>query len=338
MASFDTEFSSGLEDAVFDYFIVGGGTSGLVVADRLSEDPNVRVIVLEAGTNRLDDPRITIPGLGIATFEDPDFVWNFRSIPQGMKYDEKSNGTDGPVNVSFGDQYMPYHSAWLETFKGLGYPQVEDLINGARIGPFVTPGSIDPVTNTRSHSGVAYLGPDVQARSNLRVVTGALVEKVVKDQKGFTVSAQREGILAAGTTQTPQILELSGIGRSSVLQAHGITPIIDHAGVGENLQDYGIVPLVYEVADGLPSGDMARDPAVAAAAMAAYQKDGSGPLGMVPFISAFMPCADLTQPELEKILLKIEESIKNPETSITHRKQFEVLQGLIKDPEEATAQ
>lgn len=277
-----------------------------------------------------------------------------REFFKGVIYDEINNGTDGPVNVSLGDQYMPYHSAWLETFKGLGYPQVEDPINGAGIGPFVTPGSVDPVTHARSHSGVAYLGPDVQARSNLRVVTGALVQKVVldqrshgvvatgvqftKDQKIFTVSAQREVVLAAGTTQTPQILELSGIGKLSVLQAHGITPIIDHAGVGENLQDHGIVPLVYEVVDGLPSGDMARDPVVAAAAMAAYQKDGSGPLGMVPFISAFMPCVDLDQPELQGILQRIEASIEDPETSITHRKQFEVLQGLIKDPEEATAQ
>jgi hypothetical protein len=87
----------------------------------------------------------------------------------------------------------------------------------------------------------------------------------------------------------------------------------------------GIAPLGYEVADGLPSRDMARDPEVAAAAMAAYQKDGSGSLGMVPLTSAFMPCVDLGQPELEEILQKIEASIKNPEISITHRKQFEVL-------------
>jgi choline dehydrogenase-like flavoprotein len=114
-----------------------------------------------------------------------------------------------------------------------------------------------------------------------------------KDQKSVTISAQREVILTVGTTQITQILELSGIGRSSVLQAHGLTPVIDHAGVGEHLQDRGIVPLVYEVADGLPSGDMAGDPAVDAAAMAAYQKDGPGHLGMVPLISAFMPCVDL---------------------------------------------
>jgi choline dehydrogenase-like flavoprotein len=100
----------------------------------------------------------------------------------------------------------------------------------------------------------------------------ACVVRFIKDQKGFTVSAQREVIFAVGTTQTPQISELSSIRRPSLLQARGIIPIIGHAGVGENVQDHGIVPFDYEITDGLPSGNMARDPAVAAAAMAAYQK------------------------------------------------------------------
>lgn len=81
MSPIDTDSAAGLED-VFDFIVVGGGTSGLVVANRLTEDPHVQVLVLEAGTNRLDDPRLMVPGLGIATFEDPDFDWGFRSSPQ----------------------------------------------------------------------------------------------------------------------------------------------------------------------------------------------------------------------------------------------------------------
>lgn len=82
MATFNTDSSAGLQSAVYDFVIVGGGTAGLVVANRLTEDANVRVLVLEAGTNRLDDPRINVPGLGPATLEDEDFDWNFKSVPQ----------------------------------------------------------------------------------------------------------------------------------------------------------------------------------------------------------------------------------------------------------------
>jgi len=71
-----------LETEKFDFVIVGGGTSSLVVAARLTEDPNVKVLVLEAGANRLDDPRITTPGLAASLYDDPDFDWCFMSTPQ----------------------------------------------------------------------------------------------------------------------------------------------------------------------------------------------------------------------------------------------------------------
>lgn len=96
MASFDTESAEGLENAAFDFIIVGGGTAGLVVASRLTEDPKISVVVLEAGTNRLGDPRITVPGLGMATYENPDFDWNFRSTPQvGTSIDVSIKGFAG---------------------------------------------------------------------------------------------------------------------------------------------------------------------------------------------------------------------------------------------------
>ncbi|KAJ0422841.1 hypothetical protein BJY00DRAFT_310847 [Aspergillus carlsbadensis] len=428
MATIDTDSATGLHDASFDFVIVGGGTSGLVVANRLSEDPNVRVLVLEAGTNRVNDPRIQVPGLAPTTYEDPDFDWDFRSTPQeqlngrklfgtkgrtlggssainlgmvvypsrtgmsawealgnpgwgwdvfepyvrkfhtwtppsdavraffaGMVSEKEDQGKDGPIQVSFGGQYMPYHGAWLRAFEALGWPQTEDPIKGGpAVGPFVTPGAIDPITHTRSHAAAAYLTADVLQRENLRVVTGARVEKIVfgspsdtlaatgvsfnKGGQPYTVTVTHEVILAAGATQTPQLLELSGIGNASLLQPHGIAPLIDLPSVGENLQDHGSIAFGYEVADGMPSGDMARDPAVAAAAMAAYQKDGSGPLGMVPMVSAFMPCLDFPATDRESLLRRIDASLDTPDLPTMYRKQYTVLRDMLSDPNEPTAQ
>lgn len=66
----------------YDYVVVGGGTAGLVVASRLTEDQDVTVLVLEAGADRLDDNRITTPGLALMTWDNPDFDWRFMTTPQ----------------------------------------------------------------------------------------------------------------------------------------------------------------------------------------------------------------------------------------------------------------
>lgn len=81
MASIDTSSLADLNQE-YDYVIVGGGTSGLVVASRLTEDPTRSVLVLEAGSNRVEDPRIAAPGLAATTYFDPDFDWCITSQPQ----------------------------------------------------------------------------------------------------------------------------------------------------------------------------------------------------------------------------------------------------------------
>jgi choline dehydrogenase-like flavoprotein len=65
----------------YDFIVIGGGTSGLVVAARLSEDPTAQVLVLEAGENHLEDPRINIPALWPSLL-GTELDWNFTSVPQ----------------------------------------------------------------------------------------------------------------------------------------------------------------------------------------------------------------------------------------------------------------
>ena len=66
----------------FDYIVVGAGTAGLVVANRLTADSHVSVLVIEAGSDRLNDPKITTPGLLTLTYDDPQYDWSFDTVPQ----------------------------------------------------------------------------------------------------------------------------------------------------------------------------------------------------------------------------------------------------------------
>lgn len=71
-----------MNSQIFDYIIVGGGTAGLVVASRLSEDSNVTVLVIEAGADHHNNPLVQIPGLAAGLYGQDEYDWNFSSVPQ----------------------------------------------------------------------------------------------------------------------------------------------------------------------------------------------------------------------------------------------------------------
>lgn len=200
---------------------------------------------------------------------------------------------------------------------------------------------------------MTYYNEEVAKRPNLRVITEAYVEKIVldntsgedvvatgiqfigKDGIQQTVAAKREVILAAGTVKTPHLLELSGIGNGSLLRSHGIDPIVENENVGENLQEHGFVPFSWEVADGQPTAEALRDPAVAGAAMAAWQGSGAGPLGLCALPSSYTNLAELKDGELKSI---IEQYSQEKDLSPSLTAQYNVLRQMLEDEDEPTGQ
>ncbi|KAK4450291.1 Versicolorin B synthase [Podospora aff. communis PSN243] len=369
----------------FDYIVVGGGTAGLVVASRLTEDSNIRVLVVEAGSDHRNDPLVLTPGLVTATYGKTEYDWNFSSVPQqtlngrqinqargkmlggssalnfmmllypsraiidawasignegwdfdslapyfrkfatvhappqaakdvvGLTYhDESLEGGNGPIQVSFSEGYGVANDAWFKSFSALGLEVKTDPRDGTALGAFQNAATIDPATKTRSYAVTGYYTPTVAARPNLVVQTESLVSRVlfessddelpraigveIVDKSGSKTRmlANSEVILAAGALQTPQILELSGIGDASLLKKHGIDVVVENPNVGENMQDHAIVCQSFEVNDGIPSADVLRDPQVLQALMQMYQADGAGggPLGQSNISVAYTPLVD----------------------------------------------
>lgn len=299
----------------FDYVIVGAGSAGCVLANRLSADPAVRVCLLEAGGEDTN-PWIHIPAGYVKTMVDPSINWLFQTKPEessggraipvprgkvlggssainGMLYvrgqardydgwaqggctgwsaddvlpyfkrlenyeegEDAYHATGGPLNVAPLTATYPTLDKVIAAGGELGFPTHHDY-NGASQDGFAYY-RVTQRRGKRFSAKNAYLDP-VRRRANLHVETYALAKKVLiedgravgvaYDHKGKVreVRAVREVILAAGAVQSPQLLELSGIGQGDRLQSLGIDVVAENAGVGENLQDHYISRLTWRL-------------------------------------------------------------------------------------------
>ncbi|TDZ32385.1 Dehydrogenase citC [Colletotrichum spinosum] len=222
--------------------------------------------------------------------------WNWETMIAAMKKSENFTGinTDtygsagvgdgGPVKAVINRIIPEHQESWIPTMNALGIKTNLESLGGNPLGVMYQPSSIDATHYSRSYSANAYVPI---AGSNLEILSDTVVTKInleavgseqqatgVTLQNGTIIGASKEVILSAGTIQSPGLLELSGIGQASVLEAAGVEQIIDLPGVGENLQDHLRIQSSYQLKPEYTSFDILRSNATYAAEQLALWNAG----------------------------------------------------------------
>jgi choline dehydrogenase-like flavoprotein len=234
----------------------------------------------------------------------------------GITYDASFYGTNGPVQASFPNfEYQDTKDIWA-AFRAENIPLPKEVASGNAVGAYWTPTALQPETQTRSSAKNAYYDP-VKTRSNLMLATGKKVNEILFDQSLLSilstkangvqyvsntdgsvgkVYAKREVILAAGAVFTPQLLQLSGIGPSNVLQAAGIQVRRSLNGVGANMQDHPNANMMFDLKNLAPVNIFSgQDPTYNATAWTDYNTNRTGPLTQAHGSSlAFLSLSSIT--------------------------------------------
>lgn len=188
---------------------------------------------------------------------------------------------------------------------------IKDAWSGDHIGFYSSLGSVnrsdDP--GKRSYAATGYIKPNI-GRPNLKILTEAHATKILLDDnnaatgvefmhdgKLHRVSSEREVILTAGVIQTPQILELSGIGDPSVLGQAGIQCLVENRAIGANFQDHVLGGLLYDLKPGIESMDALRTEAFQKAQQDSYDKEQKGVYASPGMMMGFVSYSSVASPE-----------------------------------------
>ncbi|KAF8540022.1 hypothetical protein BDD12DRAFT_656195, partial [Trichophaea hybrida] len=227
--------------------------------------------------------------------------------------EQKFHGNNGPVSTSFVLWSPSITDKFLPSLEKLGIKIRVDSMGGENTGAFNGLASIDPEKVIRSYSANAYLLPHID-RENLIVLTGATVSRVILEEgtargvefldingtlhcASLNSKEKSEIILSAGSIQSPQILELSGIGRESVLAGARVPLLVRNDHIGENLQDHTYCPLIYELTPNNPTRDLFRtSTSFLASATAEYESKRTGILTSTTLAFAMLPLPSILPP------------------------------------------
>ena len=346
-----------MSETTFDYVVIGAGTAGSLMANRLSADKNRRVLLIEAG--RKDDYHwIHIPVGYLYCIGNPRTDWLYSTEPdaglngrvlryprgktlggcssingmiymrgQSRDYEHWADltGDDGwrwqnvlPAFKKHEDHYLGVDEmhgaggewrvekqrlrwdildAFAEAAVQAGVPHSTDFNRGNNegVGYF----QVNQKNGWRWNTAKAFLRPTCYGRPNFELWTGAQVSRLLFETQSdgtrrctgaevwngsekVTVRATREVVLSAGAINSPQILQLSGVGPADLLRQHGIDVVVDAPGVGANLQDHLQIRAVYKIS-GAPTLNVMASSMIGKAKIGLeYVLKRSGPMSMAP--------------------------------------------------------